>query len=396
MQITVIGGVYFEFCYEPLWDQLYGSAGRAAAALSSHCNVRLHTRIGKSDKQVLNALANSHEFDTDPIVEGATGRFKYEHALAVPSCSIGLDPCNLPQYKVQGQDVLAFGMVDCNPIVQAKRLVYDPQSPDNPKLLTLDSVPSEAVLVLNATEMKLLFGETEDLLASAREQWVHSVVGVVVKKGAKGTEIFTDDGIVSIPPLRTSTVFPIGSGDVFAAYFSLYWLSYNKGVADAARAAAMAAAYYCDTCCFVVPDKYFRSADSYPPAPLPKPGRKIYLAGPFFDIAQRWLINQARDFLSSSLEVFSPMHDVGRGNADEVVPQDLKAIDDCDALFAICDGLDSGTIFEVGYARAQGKPVVVFSQRESIESLKMLAGSECRIHEDFATALYDACWAAWE
>jgi hypothetical protein len=34
--ITIAGGVYHEHCIWPAWDQLYGSAGRAAAALVGH------------------------------------------------------------------------------------------------------------------------------------------------------------------------------------------------------------------------------------------------------------------------------------------------------------------------------------------------------------------------
>ncbi len=43
--IDVVGGVYGERCAFPTWEQIFGSAGRAAAALSGHATVRLHTLV---------------------------------------------------------------------------------------------------------------------------------------------------------------------------------------------------------------------------------------------------------------------------------------------------------------------------------------------------------------
>ena len=33
--MIVVGGTYSEYCYHPEWDQIFGSGGRGAAALSS-------------------------------------------------------------------------------------------------------------------------------------------------------------------------------------------------------------------------------------------------------------------------------------------------------------------------------------------------------------------------
>jgi nucleoside 2-deoxyribosyltransferase len=78
--------------------------------------------------------------------------------------------------------------------------------------------------------------------------------------------------------------------------------------------------------------------------------------------------------------------------ADDVVPQDLQALDKADAVFAVVDGLDSGTLFEIGYARAKSIPVVAFVQNETPEDLKMLQGSDCIICSDFSTAVYTLNW----
>jgi nucleoside 2-deoxyribosyltransferase len=75
-----------------------------------------------------------------------------------------------------------------------------------------------------------------------------------------------------------------------------------------------------------------------------------------------------------------------------VAPADLAALDDCDAIFAVLDGLDSGTVFEVGYARALKKPIYVVAQAVPDEDLKMVVGSGCRVFDDFVTALHHTAW----
>ena len=92
--------------------------------------------------------------------------------------------------------------------------------------------------------------------------------------------------------------------------------------------------------------------------------------------------------------MFSPYHDIGLGSADDVVEKDLQGIRDSDMLFAIANGLDAGTIYEIGYARAIGKPVVIYSESETEESLKMMQGSDCIICSDYTTAMYSTLWEA--
>ncbi len=78
------------------------------------------------------------------------------------------------------------------------------------------------------------------------------------------------------------------------------------------------------------------------------------------------------------------------------MPTDIEAIKKSDLVFAVVDGLDSGTLFEVGYARALEKPVVAFVQNETAQSIKMLQGTQCEIVDDFASAIYRVTWTAIE
>ncbi|WP_431273193.1 nucleoside 2-deoxyribosyltransferase [Variovorax ureilyticus] len=122
---------------------------------------------------------------------------------------------------------------------------------------------------------------------------------------------------------------------------------------------------------------------------------KVYLAAPFFTLAQLWLVEQTRTQLQQfGLDVFSPYHDVGVGSADEVVQADLAGLREVDFVFAVADGLDAGTLVEIGYALARGVPVVIYCENEGEEDLKMMSGSGCIICSDYVSAIYRALWTA--
>ena len=122
-------------------------------------------------------------------------------------------------------------------------------------------------------------------------------------------------------------------------------------------------------------------------------GGREYLASPFFTLGQRWLIDETRRcLLELGLDVFSPVHEVGPGPAEVIAPADLVGLDESDVAFAILDGTDSGTLFEVGHARAKGKPVYALAQTVSEEDLKMVVGSGCHVFDDFVTALHHLAW----
>ena len=106
-----------------------------------------------------------------------------------------------------------------------------------------------------------------------------------------------------------------------------------------------------------------------------------------------WLINEAKANLEAfGFDVFSPYHELGIGPAEYVAPMDIAAIDDADIIYAIFDGHDPGTLFEIGYAIKANKKVMVFSEQSPKEQLKMYQGTGCIIENDFATSLYKLSW----
>ena len=98
--------------------------------------------------------------------------------------------------------------------------------------------------------------------------------------------------------------------------------------------------------------------------------KKVYLASPFFDNAELERVNKVKEILDlKGLEVFSPKEHQNEhlefGSIEwrkATFENDVKHIDWCDVVVAIiCKGNydDSGTAWELGYAYATNKPVVL-------------------------------------
>src|SRR4051794_38301486 len=85
--IYIVGGVYHERCVQPQWDHLYGSGGRAAAALSSATQARLITWIDDASRSRLQTLADGFGFELQAEREPVTPSFDYVHPLSVPVIS---------------------------------------------------------------------------------------------------------------------------------------------------------------------------------------------------------------------------------------------------------------------------------------------------------------------
>ena len=393
--IQVVGGVYEERCLQPAWYQLYGSGGRAAAALAAltRSQVELHTYIDDHWRRNLEARAKQSGFDVQTTAIPATIVFSYVHPLSVPIIS---PPLHLIRQnrtlECRGESILRFGMIEGDARVDGKRVVYDPQSATTPEFFRTNGSKAEVLAVLaNAYEVRLLSG-VEDVEQGARG--ILSRDGaqvVVVKRSSRGALVVDGTGATETPAYQTDFVFSIGSGDVFAAAFTFSWAVQQRPPVESADFASRATAHYCETQSVDLPDFKTLLAVSRP-AVRSTTGR-AYLAGPFFNLGERWLVEEARLHLTSfGLEVFSPVHDVGPGPASRVGPADLEGLRRCDRVLALVDNADAGTLFEVGFARALSLPVVALAETLPEEQTKMLVGSGCVVTNDFATAIYKTAW----
>ncbi|MCX4156311.1 MULTISPECIES: PfkB family carbohydrate kinase [Paraburkholderia] len=392
--ISVVGGVYHEQCLWPAWDQIWGSGGRAATAIVGHVDkVTLYTYARKDTEVEFRVAAQVFNFDliTTPTETGIS--FEYVHCMSTPVLRPALSSLPmLEPIEVQADAVLRFGMLEGSAKVDAKWCVYDPQSAFDPAPFWENGSKADHLAIVgNRSEIEAMADEPDPAKAAAKLIQSGAEV-VVVKSGPIGAYVHTRTAKpVLIPAYRSEMVWTIGSGDVFAAVFAARWAVHRERPEDAAEMASRAVASYAET----------MGLSSASAAELSRARRvsastvpgKVYLASPFFNLGQRWLVDEARRCLTElGLTVFSPVHDIGAGPAEVVGPADLTALDSCDRVFAILDGLDAGTVFEVGYARAKNLPVYVLAQSVTEEDLKMVEGSNCKVFFDFVTALHHTSW----
>ena len=113
---------------------------------------------------------------------------------------------------------------------------------------------------------------------------------IVVKDGPFGAYVFEEDlSPRHIPAYPTSSVYKIGSGDVFSATFAHAWLPGEASAADAADFASRRAADYVETPAFPLPRVVSRRN-----AALAAGGRrKVFLMSTRTATSSRWLQEEA-------------------------------------------------------------------------------------------------------
>lgn len=388
--MQVAGGTYLETSRDPATVNLAGSGLRAAGALGIVCpGVVLKTAIDAAGRDEAEVLAGGLQVTLEHVERSEPVAFDYWTPLNAPT--IRGPNATAPDLHVTGDAALIFGMVESNVTADVGRLVYDPQQPKDlgaPDLSGLRA--AHLALVANAVETASMTG-VGDLAEAARQLLDRTGAEVVVtKRAARGSIVTTADGQEEVGLWPTETVWPIGSGDVFAAGFAWAWAQEDMAPVQAARVGSHLASRWCGeqrrqmtASDFQVPDGEF----------LPQEGR-VYLAAPFFTLSQRWLVELVRDsLLGLSGNVFSPLHDVGRGD-DEVAVKDLDGLDACSAVLALLDEVDAGVLFETGWARRGGIPVIVYTEHTDDDRLKMVRGSNAEICNDLSSAVYRALWAS--
>lgn len=120
---------------------------------------------------------------------------------------------------------------------------------------------------------------------------------------------------------------------------------------------------------------------------------KIYMAGAFFRPETKERIDSyVAGFRRLGYDVYVPQEHIVPNAWDmsqedwarEVFKMDIAAIQDCDILFAMYDGLysDSGTAWEIGYAYALGKNIQI-SNDPNIEDMSIMPFASARVIENY-------------
>lgn len=326
--------------------------------------------------------------------------FRYRHPIAKPDVYPAFVPPTTFQSDVVAEHALVFGMLEGRPKVSAKRAVYDPQDGFRARPFHENGSTAEELLIIaSLSEGRALTAEEEPEKVAAA--LLGKCVGVIIKCGPQGALVATSTSEQWIRPFPSKRVWKIGSGDVFSAAFTHAWFEEGNSILDAAWFASRTVAEYVGTraesfdpdCLQRIREDAKAAAGKTTTTIRAIPDASIYLAGPFFTTNEQWLVDEARFALREmGFKVFSPIHEIGEGPPDIVAPADIFALENCKLVFALLNGLDPGTLFEVGYARALGIPVVGLAEAVDERPLTMLLGSGCAISDDFATSIYAACW----
>jgi nucleoside 2-deoxyribosyltransferase len=387
-EILVVGGTYRETCLEPTVDALRGSGLRAAAILASLGRRCSFTTL-VDEASAGEAAAMSHDLGfvmtSGPRTTPVT--FSYDTPISTAQWNYGGDREKL---EVTGSTVVAFGMVDADWNITADRLVIDPQHGDPAEMLRAATVAEAVAVVLNSHEAYRITG------LPPREAGIRLLRGadvVIIKQGALGGMIFHGAAMETYGPIPTKVTRTIGSGDAFAAGFAHAWFENPGDPLAAALFGARTAAAHSLTDVPQIPQDLLDSL----PAPLNYPldqTPRIYVAAPFFTTAERLLLETVRTALfDAGLDVFSPLHDVGAGG-DDVALRDLQGLEACDAVLALLDGSDPGTVFETGWAIHADIPVVGFTAQPELHDWTMLRGTGAELSSDLTSAVHLAAWAA--
>lgn len=387
--MIIVGGTYREVCTRP-WDmRLRGSGLRATIALRRVVpDVRLYTSVSEEDAEELKTVAAAFGVrGVNVVPRDLPITFWYYTPLSPPAID-GMTARVHGSIEAHDDVALRFGLIERGADIRitCKTLVLDPQG--DAGTLALQGVTYERLaIVANDREIRRLAAieETEAAASALRDKVGADVV--VVKCGARGSLVVTGAGTVRVGPCPTPVVRPIGSGDVFSAAFAH---AYGQLHADGVEATLKASDH---TAIHV-------SASWEPPVGTDVPYERVpfsapvpvYLAGPFFGLGQRWVIDLVRRALGDAGGLpFSPFHDVGPGGP-AVARLDLDGLDAAASVLALADDFDVGTVFEIGYAIRCGKPVVAYLDPPRSEHLTMLEGTGVEVASDLSTAIYHAIW----
>lgn len=387
--IAVVGGSYVERCADPSIDQLWGSGLRAARILNVlGSKTELFTAIDDRIRERFDAVAHLHEINTRPVVRDKTVEFHYETPLHPASFDRA---ASAPPLTVEADAVLAFGMIETSWEVSAERAVIDPQ---HGSVVGLRSAvqAAEIAVVLNEHEARKVAG-TEDLHEAMSRLHDAGIDVVVVKRGARGGLYSRGDAPTPFGVVPTTRVEPIGSGDAFSAGFANAWAVQGADVRSACEQASRTAAAHS-----------LAGAGGFTRGLLEQIGTpqvfaeslaaQVYLAAPFFNVAERSMVRLIRDAVTQiGVDIFSPLHEVGAGG-DEVAVLDLEGLQHSTAVLALLPGADAGTLYEVGWASHAGIPIVGYDEHPNSHQWTMLRGTGAVLTSDVSSAVYQASWQA--
>ncbi len=387
--MIVVGGTYEELVEWPRSRALMGSGMRAAATIALACKTSLYTCTDDRQEKEARIVAAGYGIDLRAARRSEPVSFGYYTPVSSPTIDGRMATCTTP-IDAHGDAALVFGMIECRPRVAATRIVFDPQQPRDLLDLDLSNLEyGDLAICANEREVRQL-GRRKNLELCAAHLLSKTGASVIVaKRGAVGALIATRRSRRYVGVHPTDRVCAVGTGDVFGAAFAYFWARRRLPPIEAAQLASARAAQWAGS--GVIVEK-LRVPRGRRKAALRHFQPRVYIAGPYFNLGQKWLVDLVRSTLHGvGAQTFSPFHDVGPGG-DEVAMKDLRGVEQCDSMLALLDGTDGGTVFEAGWATKHSLPIVAFAERFDAETAKMMRGSGAELHDDLTTAIYRAVW----
>jgi hypothetical protein len=318
--------------------------------------------------------------------------FVYKHPLTKPP-AMEPDPPSaavLEPLDVEGDAVLAFGLIEGEVRVNADRAVFELSSRLD-KSVTRGDVKSLA-LICTKSDLPDVFkpgADPRDAVTNILS--ANSADLMVVRGELGGATLFMGDTPHEIPAYVSDKCFKIGAGNVFCAMFAHYWGEKKLQPDLAADLASRSAAVYANAAMLpMVGQDELPAMESFKPAEV----GKVFIASPCLSMAQQWLLDEAIAGLEYfGVQVVSP-YELGLDGSSKKDIDVEAVLDDCNAVLALADGADLPSILAVGLARVRRLPIVVLAESSNERRVDLWDGTDCEVARDFASAVYRAAVAS--
>lgn len=211
---------------------------------------------------------------------------------------------------------------------------------------------------------------------------------LVFKENRGGTRTFVGTEVISTPAHVIPVVHSVGVGDCFDV--AVVVLSERNGCRIALGYASMIGAEYGRTS---YPDNFRTGVERHLAlspddiadlrgVSLPWEMRtsvNVYLAAPDFDYVDRSAINAVVSALEyHNFRVRRPIqengqatHEDSRARRREMCHADLSLLDECQIVCAVLPFDDPGSLIEIGWAAALGRPVIVYDSHDRARNIML-------------------------
>lgn len=374
--MEIVGGFYRETSLVPEIDQMFGSGGRAAAILSKITNdVTLHTYTDNDSD--ISEFEKKHIIKVRKYHRNSPVTFSYFHPLSTPHISKS-ENIQTP-IKVKGEVVLRFGFIEGDAIVDANRVIFDPQTWKQKANYSINgSKATSLAIVLNELELTYSTSAT-DFVEQAQELLdLNKAEAIVVKRGVKGCFVLDKSGSkFSIPSYLSNKVTKIGTGDVFSAFFAFYWGVKKEPSELAAELASKHVACFCESggvyldCQIIenlvpIPFKYFKS---------------VTIFADQTGLGKRYIVEEAKYLLSKmgiTVQVEESIDNLG---------------DDNNSILVLGETFRIPKKIENKLTKTKSK-VVIFDTSFDDWFSGSSAPENITLAQDFSSAIYQISWAS--